>query len=219
MPYRRRRRRVYKKKAQGMTLQQGVNTALRVGRLALSMLNTEEKRKDYIPSIFNITNTGIIFEHSSLLQGTSSTTRVGQEIRMKDFFMRYSLSLNAAATSNNVRVIVFLDRQPNGAIPLVTDILQTATYYSPMNALKAKRFKILCDDMYSLSANFPNKFKKCYLDLQKKLKGVDQRTEYKSNLGTPADFSTNIICTLFISNASANYPTGEFYARLKYIDN
>ena len=54
-------------------------------------------------------------------------------------------STNSSAASNLVRIIVYLDRQCNGAAAGVTDLLESASYLSFRNLANQSRFKFLYD--------------------------------------------------------------------------
>lgn len=198
-----------------------LKTAFNMGKLALSMLNTETKVIDREDST-DATDSGTLFHLNPLAQGVTSETRVGASIRMKNIFIRYRVSYNVSGDNNQaVRVIVFVDKQSNGSITTVTDLLETADYLSPLDHLQGKRFHVLCDEMHSLYAGGNGIYNKCFIDLEQteQTKALGH-VEYKGTAGTIADVNTNAVYILFISSqATANYPAYDVYSRIKYIDN
>ncbi len=92
-------------------------------------------------------------------QGITEVTRVGRKATIKSFNWRYSITMpeiDAAATAevpDAVRVIVFVDKQCNGATAAVTDILETANWQSFRNLSNSNRFYILLDKVHVTNYN------------------------------------------------------------------
>ncbi len=88
--------------------------------------------------------------------GDGATTRDGRKIIIKQIGWRYNVELAAqtasATTSDVVRVILYLDKQANGAAAAVTDILQDDDYQSFNNLANKGRFRILMDRKYDMVA-------------------------------------------------------------------
>lgn len=89
--------------------------------------------------------------------GSDYTNRIGRKIVCKSMYIRgfvtaeNSLNLSAAATpSQQARMILLVDMQPNGAAPAVTDVLNTAHPASQLNLNNRDRFKVLRDDVFTL---------------------------------------------------------------------
>lgn len=102
---------------------------------------------------------GTIFNDSLCVvpQDGTESGRVGRKITAKSFYFRGFTYLAAAtaatSTDDQVRFIVYLDKQTNGAAAAVTDILETADFYSFNNLANKSRFRILCDKKLSIQAN------------------------------------------------------------------
>lgn len=79
--------------------------------------------------------------------GTSANNRVGRRIHCKSLYItaRFFAPTNLVGAAA-VRMIVFQDKQPNGAVPTVGQLLEADHILSPMNLGNAKRFKILADE-------------------------------------------------------------------------
>ncbi len=90
-------------------------------------------------------------------QDTTEKTRVGRKCTIKSIGWRYRMNLaeqDAVATPANadvVRVIMFLDKQANGATAAVLDLLETADFQSFNNLANKSRFRVLHDAMYDLN--------------------------------------------------------------------
>ncbi len=91
----------------------------------------------------------------TIAQGDTSTTRTGRQIFVKSVLWRYELLLPSStatgATSDTVRVVMYLDHQANGASAAVTDIMSTNDFQSFKNLHVGTRFSILHDKTYSLN--------------------------------------------------------------------
>ncbi len=89
-------------------------------------------------------------------QGVTESDRVGRKCTISKIMIRGELTQNttstAADTSSIIRVIVYLDKQTNGATAAVLDILETAVEASFNNLSNSKRFKILSDQRHSLAS-------------------------------------------------------------------
>ncbi len=90
-----------------------------------------------------------------IAQGTDESTRIGRKITIKAIHWRYTLVLpttaTAASTSDTARILVFLDKQTNGAAATVTGILESANYQSFNNLANKSRFRILFDQTWALN--------------------------------------------------------------------
>ncbi len=111
-----------------------------------------------------IADTGTILEESLNLiaQGTDYNDRIGRIACIKELyikgFMETGLSTNFAATmagldgngqSTNVRLMLIVDKQANGAPATVAQVLQSANPMSYMNVDNTGRFRVLKDKTYT----------------------------------------------------------------------
>ncbi len=91
-----------------------------------------------------------------IAQGTGESERIGRKCTIKSVFIRFEVRLptqTAGATASDVaRIIVYLDKQANGATASVTAILETANYQSFNNLTNRKRFRTLMDRTYDVNA-------------------------------------------------------------------
>ncbi len=89
-----------------------------------------------------------------IAQGMTESTRIGRKCTIKSINWRMEVNLASNASLNNsdiVRVILFLDRQCNGAAPATTDLLEAADYQSFNNLANKSRFFTLMDRTYSVN--------------------------------------------------------------------
>lgn len=125
--------------------------------------------------------------------GSSATTRVGRKVVLKSLLVRW-----VAATSTPdvpIRVLVIYDKNPDGSLPLIADVLSFDSFNAPMNLGNTDRFVILSDEITPTITGTPGT-QKCG-KLYKKLNLPEM---FLSSTGVVADISTGaiyIMCSLF----------------------
>ncbi len=89
-------------------------------------------------------------------QGVTESQRVGRKCTIVGINWRFQIRLPAStvetATSETVRVMLFLDKQCNGATAAVAQLLETDDFQSFNNLANKGRFRTLMDRTYDLSA-------------------------------------------------------------------
>ncbi len=94
---------------------------------------------------------------NGIKQGVGEKERIGRKCVIRSIGWRYRLTLpevDAVANpgaGDTVRVIVYLDKQANGAAATVTGILETGDFQSFNNLANKGRFRILMDKVVTLS--------------------------------------------------------------------
>ncbi len=90
-------------------------------------------------------------------QGVTESTRVGRKCCIKKIGWKFIVYLPqqtaAVSGSDNVRIMLYLDKQCNGETAVLTDILETASIYSFNNLANSGRFRILMDRTYALNSS------------------------------------------------------------------
>ncbi len=163
-------------------------------------------------------------------QGVTEVQRIGRKCTIRSINWRFApdkVEVNNAATpdgSEVIRVILYLDKQCNGATAAVTDILETATHRSFRNLSNSGRFQILMDKTYTMNAltfsydtagsqgdsaeviREATFYKKCSIPI-----------EFNSTTGAIAEIRSNNLGVLLISRSG----TGGFTSsiRLRFSDN
>ncbi len=105
-----------------------------------------------------ISNTGTIQTSLNLIaQGLTESDRIGRKCTVTAVNWRFQIAIvesDAAGTpqpTDVVRVLMFLDKQANGAAAVPLDILETADYQSFNNLSNKSRFRTLMDRTYTLN--------------------------------------------------------------------
>lgn len=113
---------------------------------------------------FNIPIEGSISASLNLIaQGVTECDRIGRRITIRELYIHFNFFLQTSGqgtnTSDTVRIIIFIDKQANGATAGVNDILQEVTpgmndanFLSHLNLSNMDRFRILEDHTMSLNA-------------------------------------------------------------------
>lgn len=109
-----------------------------------------------------INTTGNVTAMNLVSAGSSFFNRIGRKIEMKSVHFHGNLifTANAPTQEDYLRVIIVYDRQTNGAVPAVTDILQntdqqganTNNAYADVNLNNRERFMIIMDKRISAPA-------------------------------------------------------------------
>lgn len=120
------------------------------GRGRYAGVRVEEKFHDIEVTQASISNTGVVFNSLALIaQGVDEDERIGRSVCLKSMHLRGQCTLpevNGAATpgdSDLMRMIVFIDKQANGATAGVTDLLAAADVNRFNNLNNKSRFRIL----------------------------------------------------------------------------
>ncbi len=160
-------------------------------------------------------------------QGVTESERVGRKCTIKKIAFRGALILRAsttsAATSSLSRVMLVQDKQANGAVPVVTDILETAGVLSWNNLANSGRFKVLMDEFMSFKAagaaasgaafvfSEDRKMLSCY-------KEVTLPLEFSSTTGAITEIRSNNLLLVTIGDVD-DYVDIIYEVRLRYEDN
>ncbi len=121
--------------------------------------NAELKFLDTAKGLTVFALAGVVFDESLNIipQGSTESNRVGRKVVVKHIHFRGLVQSGVATTASTTdqvyRIIVYCDKQTNGAVAAVTDILESATVLSHYNLANSGRFRILYDQMRGLPIN------------------------------------------------------------------
>lgn len=166
--------------------------------------------------------------------GTDFNARIGRKTRAVSLYIRGRVSLEDAISlgagniaGQMIRMIIFVDLQPNGAAPAVTDLLNEALPSSQLNANNRDRFLVLKDKQYTFDPILMNTTTpfaafnttsypvKCY-------KKINVETIFNAtNGGTIADITSGAIYMFWIGSSAAGVNTDAnaiVSTRVRYLD-
>lgn len=157
-------------------------------------------------------SSGTVLHLTNIVQGDSDNNRTGNSIFLKSIFIRMVATLHASASSTFVRVILFKDTQQVGdTSPAVTDVLETASYLSPLSSSSGGRFSVLKDVLFNINdVSRDVHILKWY---------VKQQLHVRYNGTASTDIQKNGLYVLFISSEATNSPSLPYNIRLSYHDN
>ncbi len=126
----------------------------RIPASTLRTLSTEIKSLDIPRASYALNTTGSVTPLNLIRAGSSFFNRIGRRIELRSIHMKGTI--NQIRTTNSwdyVRVMIVYDRQTNGALPAIADILQstdqagtnTTTSFSDINLNNRDRFQVLRD--------------------------------------------------------------------------
>lgn len=149
--------------------------------------------------------------NSGVGQGDTSDTRAGLRINAHTFYANFNYKMTA---SSNVRFIIVRDTMNQGAVPLITEVLETASVISPLNYnnfIAQKRFILLKDHTRHFTVGgvlFDTSLNKFKLDVQ---------LSYGGNGFGVSDARKNSIFVYTVTD-TASAGTLELYTRLDFTD-
>ncbi len=206
--YMRRRKTTYKRKR----FTPGLNrTGGFYGRF--SGLNAEMKFHDLsvAQAVFSATGTISSTSLNVISQGVGEAQRVGRKCTIKSINWHWVLRLfqrttqATPPTADTVRMIIYLDRQCNGAAATVLGILETAQFQSFRNLANTNRFQILYDktkalNYLSVTSDIDNEFNAMETTFAGSFyKKVNIPIEYDSTSGTIGEIRSNNLGVLTIA--------------------
>lgn len=165
-----------------------------------------------------------------IVQGIAENQRIGRKVTIRKIQWKYDIDLPAQSNAADitqgdiVRVIMYIDKQTNGATATVTNILESADYQAYRNLTNVGRFRIVLDKTHSINrrvaftdgtntASTPEVVTGTFTLFTNSTIPI----EYSGVNGTIDEISTNNIGVLLISReGTAGF---ESKIRLRYSDN
>lgn len=177
---------------------------------------------------------GMTLLHLPVL-GSDYNQRIGRKTLVKSIYIRGRVAItnfiiqppgvSTIIPTGQARLIVFIDKQPNGAVPLIGDLLNTAEPGSQLNLNNRDRFQIITDKIYSFDASLTNGTSYAFFNQTqyniKIYKKVSIETIFNgTNGGTIADINSGAIYMCWVGNANTQGggQTAIVSTRCRYVD-
>lgn len=131
-------------------------TATRTPSAAIRRLVAASKESGFVDvaaATYAFDTTGSIQLLNTVAQGTTVNQRVGKKVFLKSLQCHGTAFQNTTATVNDITLLIVYDKRPNGTLPLITDVLNTASSLSFNNDANSGRFRILKRWDVNLSGN------------------------------------------------------------------
>jgi len=210
----------------------------RLPAFSAKSMKAELKGIDLAATGFALTSAGACFQIQGIpIEGSGPDDRTGRNIRMNSLEVRGFIHLdatNAAGRAQTLaRIMLIYDRQPNGAAPAITDVLQDSTgatsTFVGLNLNNKDRFIVLRDRQVLLpqlgvagvppgtvtNANELNLDKTYNIHEYIKLSGLEQT--FKASAGAVADLSTGGLFIAALIGVTDGWRI-EYASRLRYYD-
>lgn len=164
----------------------------------------EKKTIDVDPNTIEITTTPSITLLNGVATGSDFTDRVGRKINLHSWSIRGFLSpTDSLVDTANIRMMVVLDLQTNGAAPAITDILKSSSPSAQLNLNNRDCFRVLMDKMI-VSGPLTAAFVGTPITTPiKKYRKIRQEMIFTGTLSTVASISSGAIWLVMLGNNSA----------------
>lgn len=167
--------------------------------------------------------TGSVTQLNVVPQSVSTTGRIGKKIALKSIQCHGILGGLSTTQITQASFMLIYDRRPSGALPVVTDILNTASPNSFLNDTNSSRFKVLKREDFTIIGIYGGSTtdKSAYeIDFYYKFPKKYSQTSYKAlGTGAIADVDEGAIYLLTVGS-SAGTGAASFQSgwRLRFYD-
>lgn len=183
--------------------------------------------RKYVDGSFNYYAQDLISTTSDLInevaEGTGVDQRVGRRIENRTVSFRMNITSPADFSSRKVRVLVVMDRQPNGTQFTVADLFENATYPadSHYDLSNRNRFHVYYDKMFMMNPISGTQVSRRVLNFGINFGG--QMTTYSDTGGVIANIATNSIYVVVCGDApnagqNSTKPLVDCVWRFRYYD-
>jgi hypothetical protein len=172
------------------------------------MSNAGSATAPYSASTFRLLN--------GIAQGNDNTQRIGRSITIKSIQLScHTYKTGTPTVAQILRIIIFIDKQANGANPTnISSLMTPDNFLGNKNLVNDQRFQIIHDkelwcDINSYDQVFHNWYKKMNL-----------KTTYQSTGNGIADISTNAISVVVLGSSQdvTNRYDMNLRTRIRYTD-
>ncbi|UYD39136.1 MAG: capsid protein [Wigfec virus K19_668] len=214
--YRRRggyRRRYPRRSTGGVDYIKMAKTAYSGVKYLKSLVNVEKHPHETNYNITPDQTTGNFTCLNLIAQGDGTADRTGNRIKMFSTNANIRVTINSLASNTCVRIIMFMDRQANGSVPALSELLNNGATIANYNHDYAQRFPILADRKVNLSISGKQE---TTLRIYRKL---GMHTDYDGATASAGDIVTNSLYIFIISDEGTNTPTVVVRNQLLFVDN
>lgn len=178
----------------------------------------EQKFSDIDTATYQVNTTGSFTLLHVPVLGTDYTNRIGRKTSALSVHVQGRIQTEASAgnipvtvAAQEARMILFVDFQPNGAAPAVTDLLLSATPASFLNPNNRDRFSVLADERFFFDPMFTsNVVTQSYASSVNQIFGVDCEGSIRLetvfngvNGGTIGDITSGALYMFWIGSTAA----------------
>jgi len=193
-------------------------------------------------AVWPINTTAQISILNAVTIGSSMWNRVGRKVSMKSVYVQGFITAsgnNATVSDQFARIMIVYDKQPNGALPSISDVLQDQTNgagdqhqttpFSGLNLNNRDRFEVIADERLYLpgytattgvAGNVTATADKEHVEIFRKLKGREIHFKADSSPGVIGDISTGSLVMITYGNQASGSEAWALFAnvRVRYTD-
>lgn len=198
----------------------------KIKKYVLDKILQQKEDKAFEVALFNpsaaqwANGTGLVFMMSNVPQGDDVGTREGLETRLMSVEARYGVQTatpyvfaTGVQSSMIFRVIIFVDKECNGVLPIPSQVLTTVAVfspYNPINHLNNPRFKILSDTVDTINLARPEFFRV----IRRK---INLNNKFLGNGTTIGNIGKNgLFCLIVASDTAAYYTAMNGFSRFQF---
>lgn len=191
-----------------------------IGKLKTVVKSIEKKHYDRTISN-NFGSDAACSVLTNISQGDTSSTRTGLKVYAKNLLINGSIGWSSTATQESMmRVIIFIDKNPNGAVPAITNVLESGAINSLYNNIyEGKRFVVLKDVRFSNTDAHTSIPKETAFSWKIP---INRSLTYLSGSNDSASLGSNNLFAVMVSDvttasgdtAAVNYTTRVYYTDL-----
>lgn len=167
---------------------------------------------------------------SNLTEGSADGKRTGGQVTVKSFRLRVFVYPKTPLTDiapTTQRIMLYIDKEPNGVAQNITGLLSTNNWYANTNASGFGRFKVLRDVYYHTTGTINTATQAINHPVSRHIydwyfkfpKGL--KVKYNSNnAGLETDVQKNNICLMTLGDTASAVNTSAFIQiyRVRYFD-
>jgi hypothetical protein len=195
-------------------------TATKIVRAPLQTFGYKPNTVEYKVADVNspgipINTTGFFTLLCNPTQGADFNNRIGRKIVLKSLYVRGQCGIEpalqqptnlTAAPQQLVRMVIFIDYQPNGAVPTVADLLTQPSAVSQLNLNNRDRFKVITDKQWVIGPYFTSNTGALTANTGyaiKKFKTLNLEMIFNGTLGTVADINSGALYMFWIGTIAS----------------
>lgn len=166
----------------------------------------------------NFDTTGSVGVINALGTGTDNNARIGRRINLTSVGWNLFIDASGATAPDVVRFMIVYDKQTNGALASIGDIVQqpTAAVNSFMDMSNQDRFLVLHDERFEVS---PNAASPWAIRKSNGVVALGLETTYSSTGATIVGISTGALLILAMGNfVTASGYSGTLTTRVRFTD-
>lgn len=181
----------------------------------MQMINPEKKFVDNNTAVTYVSSAGTaLATYTMMPQGLGDQARNGNIVKGHSIYGRYQVVMNSTANQETtIRLLWVLDKECNGSVPPLSDILDTVDIVSGLNLDNSKRYAILKDKLITLNSGGRQSMNgKFYFP-------TDFHVHYDGATAAITDAKENQVFLYAVSNKATDTPYVLHFGRFKYYDN